>query len=73
MSLLLNVNNLILIKEIQQIYEWILIKMLMYVSASNIQKKFINKDDINKSTDAKTSGWIERKEHVPFNKMIQKY
>ena len=43
------------------------------VSASNIQKKFINKDDINKSTDAKTSGWIERKEHVPFNKMIQKY
>ena len=47
--------------------------MLMYVSASNIQKKFINKDDINKSIDAKASGWIERKEHVLFNKMIQKY
>ena len=41
--------------------------MLMYVSASNIQKKIINKDDINKSTNAKTSGWNKRKEHVPFN------
>ena len=43
------------------------------VSASNIQKKIINKDNINKSTYAKTSEWNERKEHVPFNKMIQKY
>ena len=36
------------------------------VSASNIQKKIINKDDINKLTDAKTSGWIERKRNCSF-------
>ena len=36
------------------------------VSASNIQKKIINKDDINKSTDAKTSEWNERKRICSF-------
>ena len=41
------------------------------VSASNIQKKIINKDDINKSTYAKKVDGM--KEKNMFLLMIQKY